>query len=116
MSQGEKNRTSGTRTYTNGMLTVIAVLLGVVALEGVVGLPALNEAQAQRNRRSSERAEQLAPPNAASQRARMIAELEKMSERLSAIETKLEGPFEVKVTEMPESAMSNVFNPNDPQR
>ena len=112
MSQVDRSDSDGSRRYTNGVLTVVAVLLGVLALQGAVGLPGATEAQAQRSRRTSEKAEPFSPLNSAAQRARIVSELERISERLSSFESAFDGPIDVRVTEMPESAMSSVFDPS----
>lgn len=116
MSQVERVGMNESRRYTNGVLTIMAVLLGAIALQGAVGLPGASEAQAQRSRRSSEKAEPFTPLNSAAQRARIITELERISERLSTFESAFEGPFDVRVTELPQGAMTNVFNPGNQQR
>lgn len=113
MSQVERLGMHESRRYTNGVLTIIAVLLGVMMLQGSVSLPGVSEAQAQRSRRAKEKVEPFTPLNSAAQRARIISELERISERLSTFESAFEGPFDVRVTELPASAMSNVFNPGN---
>ena len=111
MSQVDRTDERGTGRYMNGVLTVIALLLGVLVLQSVVGGPGLSEAQAQRSRRTAAKVAALAPPNAAAQRVRMISELERISERLASLGSAMDGPIDVRVIEMPESAMTNVFDP-----
>jgi len=96
------------RVYTNAVLTVIAAALVMLAAHATVGLPGPAEARAERQMgaRSVEPAAQ-GLPNAADQRLRMIAALERMDERLAKIEGKLSGrAIEVKVVEMPEIKIS----------
>ena len=77
-------------TKTNAVLLAIIGVLAILAIarsDGAAALaqPGLNE-----------------PPfNAAEQRKQMIAALQQMNTRLSAIETKLNAGLNVKVTEMP---------------
>lgn len=103
----------GGRTYTNGVLTVVAALLGVSIMQHTVGLPGGEEALAQRvstgtrdglsaPTRSGEPTPAMGIPNAADQRARMISTLDSIEARLGKIESRLSGPMEVRVLEMPE--------------
>jgi len=93
-----------TRVYTNAVLTVIAAALVMLAAHATIGLPGPAEARAERQS-AARSVDPIAQglPNAADQRLRMIAALERMDERLSKIEGKLSGrAIEVKVVEMPE--------------
>jgi hypothetical protein len=96
--------TFGPRTYTNGVLTVIAVLLGMAVIGqssgprsadagqdgqvGVVGGQSLDEENSGRI-------------SAAEQRKAMITELRAMGSRLERIEAALAKGINVKVTSMP---------------
>lgn len=96
--------TFGPRTYTNGVLTVIAVLLGLAVIGqtsgprtadagqdsqvGVVGGATLDDENSGRI-------------SAAEQRKAMITELRAMGSRLERIESALAKGINVKVTSMP---------------
>ncbi len=98
-------RTTGTRgvRYTSGVLTIVALLLGVVALQNASS--PLGTAHAAD--RQGGAPEGLMAFNAADQRARMIAALQKIEERLGAIETRFSaGPLPVKVVEIPQPGAS----------
>ncbi len=77
------------------VLTVIAVLLAVLVLHVVSGVPPMPEAAAQQTPTPT-------LPNAATQRLKMIAALEKIDARLAKIEQKLSAPLDVNVAAMPE--------------
>jgi hypothetical protein len=83
--------------YQNAVLTVIAVLLGLSALERQTGrsieLPAASAQPGQ--------PEAGGLTNAIEQRKVMINELRAMNGRLDRIETRLNGNMEVKVKDMP---------------
>ncbi len=101
-SRGEAKQGS----YANAMLTIVAVLLGVMILQQG-GAPLTSEANAQRSNRRTDNP--IAPPNAASQRQQMIAQLESLNSRMESLEGRLAGPFEVKVLEMPEMPQMSRF-------
>lgn len=84
-------------TYQNRILTIIAVLLAIVVSQRFDVLPDPSSAVASQASRAVP-----APPNAASQRLKMIQELEKIDRRMESIEKKLAGPFDVNVVAMPE--------------
>lgn len=91
------------RVYTNAVLTVIAAALVMLAAHATIGLPGPAEARAERQMAARSAEPAMGLPNAADQRLRMIAALERMDERLAKIEGKLSGrAIEVKVVEMPE--------------
>lgn len=102
------------RTYTNGVMTVIAGLLGMLAMHQIAGVPADSRVMAQRvttstrdgsvdpGPRQVSATQAMGIPNAADQRARMISTLDSIEQRLSKIEGRLAGPLEVRVLEMPE--------------
>lgn len=89
----ERRRGGG---YLNGVLTVIACLLVVLALRGNVDGPA-NSAFAGRAADS----EGAGIPNAAAQRREMINAIEKMDGRLQRVEKTLNGTMRVEVVSMP---------------
>lgn len=97
----------GSSRYTNAMLTVIALGLGVLAMKESTGLPPAAEASAQKSARSSAAPGAAAAepgsgfPNAAEQRLRMIGQLAVIEGRLRGIESRLSSPLEVRVMEMP---------------
>lgn len=86
-------------TYRNGVLTVIACLLGLLLVQGIGGGGA-PEAAAQ------SRGEAAAPPNAAVQRLQMIRQLESIDGRMGRLEASLDSlkstTLKVSVTDMPE--------------
>ncbi len=89
------------RSYSNAVLTLIALFLGVIAVDRVTANAASANAQSR-----------MAPPagepseggmiSAQEQRKTMITELRGMSQRLDRIEASLQKGISVKVTEMPE--------------
>ncbi len=96
----------GSSRYTNAMLTVIALGLGVLAMKESTGLPPAAEASAQKSARSAAAPGAAAEPgsgfpNAAEQRLRMIGQLAAIEGRLRGIESRLSSPLEVRVMEMP---------------
>jgi len=92
---------TGGKRYTNGALTAVALLLGVIAAQHTVGLPGVGQALAQGRGGSSPRPS-MGMPNPEEQRERMIAVLQAMDARLAKLEAKLSGPIDVRVKEMPE--------------
>jgi len=101
------NARSRNGTYLNGVLTVIAGLLAVLVTQSTIGLPGPESAVAADRvstvRGESASRESIGIPNAADQRARMIASLDAMDARLARIESKLNAPLDVKVIDMPET-------------
>lgn len=91
--------------YANGVLTLIALFLGLIALQLWTDGPRETAASAQHPSAS----EQVAGiPNAADQRRRMIAGLDNIEKRLQKIESKLtSGAIDVKVISMPASKSSD---------
>lgn len=86
-------------TYRNGVLTVIACLLGLLLVQGFGG-GGVPEAAAQ------SRGEAAAPPNAAVQRLQMIRQLESIDGRMGRLEAAVDSlkttTLKVSVTDMPE--------------
>lgn len=88
-----------TRGYTNGVLTVIAVVLGLnVAVNLGDSRSILPAAAAQP---TGPEGPDTGLISAAEQRKVMIAELRRLSVRMERIEAKLNSGLSVKVTEMP---------------
>lgn len=91
------------RSYLNGVLTVIAGLLALLvadrlsAPDASLGFTAAAVAQPDDESQPSG-----GLVSAADQRKLMIAELRKMSKRLDSIQSRLDSGLTVKVTEMPE--------------
>ncbi len=86
--------------YRNGLLTAAVALLAVIAMNNLSGAPA-GALAADRQTPGADSAPGF--PNAAEQRARMIAAMERLDLRMQKIETRLtSGPLEVRVVEMPE--------------
>ncbi|MEK6703457.1 MAG: hypothetical protein AABZ53_14445 [Planctomycetota bacterium] len=100
------NQTSAVhgRAYLNGVLTAIAILLGVIALKPV---ELTSTAMAQPATKSPADTGDTALTNAAEQRKVMIAELKNMGKRLERVEAALVKG--VKVTEMPELKLPAEF-------
>ncbi len=95
--------THGVR-FSNGALIAVAVMLGVVALQNAAD-PLGSVAAA--DNRAGGAPDGLMAFNAADQRVRMIAALQKIETRLAAIEGKFNaGPLPVKVVEIPQSTSS----------
>jgi hypothetical protein len=85
--------------YTNGVLTVIAVLLGLNVAVNMGETPSvLPAAQAQP---ADPEGPDTGLISAAEQRKVMIAELRRLGARMERIEAKLNSGLSVKVTEMP---------------
>lgn len=92
--------TSRANGYRNGLLTAAVALLAVLAMNNLSGVPS-GALAADRQGPAPEAAPGF--PNAAEQRARMIAAMERLDQRMQKIETRLtSGPLEVRVIEMPE--------------
>lgn len=87
--------------YRDGVLTVIAVLLGMLVLQGsgVQGPSMIPEAQASSQPGDEPTVGGLV--SAGEQRKVMIAELRRIGARLDRIETRLNSGLNVKVTDMP---------------
>ncbi len=88
--------------YLNIVLTVIAVLLALLVVDGRIGRPlgAASEAQAQ-PATDDPAATNQALVSASEQRKMMISELRRIASRLDRVESKLSNGIPVKVTEMP---------------
>lgn len=90
---------SGARTYTNAMLTVIAIMLGVAVLDRAATDPVVARAHAQPGATASDESTGLV--SAAEQRKIMIAELRQISNRLDKLDGAMSRVLNVKVVEMP---------------
>ena len=103
MEHHSQDRPRHAAGYQNGVLTVIAAFLGLIALERFAGLAgAPSEASAQvTGAAQREPGESGGLVSAADQRKQIIAELKKMNQRLDQIDGKLKSPMSVKVTDMP---------------
>jgi hypothetical protein len=88
------------RVYSNVVLTVIAGLLSVIALDARRPDSALVQSASAQSAGDPETGGLV---SAADQRKQIIAELRTVSGRLEKIESVLRGEIKVKVTEMPES-------------
>lgn len=93
--------------YLNGALTVIIALLGLNLLRTTVGLPAMSEAQAQRDRGSAvldQNGGGLANP--ADDRRALISEMQRVNEKLDRLTAAVGGgkPIDVNVVSMPKGA------------
>lgn len=91
--------------YLNGVLTAIAVLLGLAVAQGTIGLPEAQEAMAQRVSNASGGSGDAGIINPADQRQMMIAELRRMNEKLDKLNGVLaRTPLDVNVVAMPKAA------------
>jgi hypothetical protein len=92
-------------TYLNGVLTMIAGLLVVLVAQSTIGVPGVDTVQAADRVTAAPTTarEPMGIPNAADQRARMIASLDAIDGRLARIESALSKPLDVKVIDMPET-------------
>lgn len=84
--------------YTNVVLSVIAVCLGLLVIDRYSDGPAAAIAQT----RSDQPGRGTGLVSAADQRKLMIAEIKKLSAKLDAIDKTMKSGLTVKVTEMPE--------------
>ncbi len=91
---------SGARTYTNAMLTVIAILLGVAVLDRAATDPVVARAHAQPGAATATD-DSTGLVSAAEQRKIMIAELRQISNRLDKLDGAMSRVLNVKVVEMP---------------
>lgn len=91
------------RSYTNGVLTVIAGCLSLIALDRVMGLstPAAYAQQAFADATQPE-ASSGGMISAAEQRKTMINELRSIAQRMERLEAAMNRGLTVKVSEMPE--------------
>ena len=94
--------------YTNVVLTVIAVCLGLLVVDRFSEAPEA-EAQVQTHSGSQQAADPKEEPgrgagliSAADQRKQMIAELKKLSAKVDALDKSVQAGLTVKVSEMPE--------------
>ena len=94
MSTPMQSAQPGQRRYTNAILTVVACLLGVNALNQA-GVSFVSTAQAQLSGGEE------GMVSAAEQRKVMIAELRQMSSRLERMESTMAKGLSVKVIDMP---------------
>ena len=107
MNISTQNGQNSSRRYTNGMLTAIVALLGMIAVnQGGSASSALAEQPPTQPARgddgdSGERV------SAAEQRKVMISELRAIGGRMDRMEALLNKGIRVKVTEMPPGTMSN---------
>ncbi|MCB9846226.1 MAG: hypothetical protein H6811_09600 [Phycisphaeraceae bacterium] len=87
------------RSYVNGVLTVIALLLGVLALDRLAGGlgPASAQAQTGRNEPNSG-----GMVSAADQRKVIIREIKDLRGQIEAMQATLSRGLDVRVTDMPE--------------
>lgn len=92
---------SDRRSYSNAALTVIALFLGVLAVDRFTSAAPAAVAQ-QRSASQPGEPTEGGMISAQEQRKAMIAELRGMSQRLDRIESTLHKGISVKVTEMPE--------------
>ena len=88
--------------YRDGMLTIIAVLLGLVVLQGSGGGIPQVMPEAQASAQPSDEPSSGGLVSASEQRKIMIAELRRLGARLDRIEAKINAGLNVKVTDMPE--------------
>ena len=80
--------------YRNAALTVIAGILGVIAMRGLDGAPGTAEAAGNRNTGGV--------VNPADQRQEMILELRRVSEKLDALNKTLAKPIKAEIVSMPD--------------
>jgi len=90
--------------YTDALLTVIAVLLGILAIDGMGGVTSSAVASGPPGQ-SAKKIPGTGLVSAADQRKMIIAELKSMSGRIEKLEGLLNKGIAVKVTEMPEIRM-----------
>jgi hypothetical protein len=83
------------RNYQNAVLTVIAGLLAVHAVDRQIGIASPATAEAQVGGQEG------ALSNALEQRKQMISELRQLSSKMDRLEARLNGGINVKVTDMP---------------
>ena len=83
--------------YQHGVLTVIAVLLGLLVLKDA-GLTGVGEAQAA----PGVKGEPPAALNSAQQRKAILSAIEKTNDRISKLEATLRGGIDVNVKSMPQ--------------
>jgi len=103
-SQQQNQNKPTRRNYTNGVLTAIAALLGVIVLQqanstGSAGVAAAQVGVVGERTATDDAATGLI--SAAEQRKSIITELKSVNERLGAIEGALAKGINVKVTSMP---------------
>lgn len=96
-----RHNTPGRTAYLNVVLTVIAVLLGLLVLDGRAGRTGPADARAQGAQPDDPAATSQSLVSASEQRKQMIAELRRIASRVERVESKLASGISVKVTEMP---------------
>lgn len=104
MSQHQNDTKPTRRNYTNGVLTAIAALLGVIVLQQANTTGTQGAALAQVGIVGEKTATEDAATgliSAAEQRKAIISELKSVNDRLAAIEGALAKGINVKVTSMP---------------
>jgi TolA-binding protein len=84
--------------YLNSVLTVIAVMLGLLATERFFGSSATGQTAMAA---PSEETDTIGMVNAADQRKQIIAELKTMNSKLDKLQGSIKSPMPVKVLEMP---------------
>ncbi len=92
--------------YTNGLLTVIALLLGVAVLQNGSGQPVMPESASAafaQPQRGSGTSKSVPTFNAAAQRKQIINELKVLQRSVASLEKKLSGGLKVTVTNLPRS-------------
>lgn len=95
-----ESRNTPSNKYLNSVLTVIAIMLGLVAMERFFG----NEGGGQvavASGTPSEDSGSVGLINAADQRKQIIAELKSMNAKLDKMQGSIKSPMPVKVLEMP---------------
>jgi hypothetical protein len=98
---GNVSDRNGRSTYLNGVLTVIAVLLGIIALQIGPDPASVAFGEARSGRQPTP-----APPNAAGQRIQMIQIMERISAQLDSIEQTSTKVMDVNVVNTPEVTIS----------
>lgn len=87
--------------YLNSVLTVIALMLGLIATERFLGSAAGGQTAMAGNVGSSDDTGNVGLINAADQRKQIIAELKSMNSKLDKLQGSIKSPMPVKVLEMP---------------
>lgn len=93
-------RNTPSNKYLNSVLTVIALMLGLVAMERFFGSDSRGQ-MAVASAGPSEESGSVGLVNAADQRKQIIAELKSMNAKLDKMQGSIKSPMPVKVLEMP---------------